>query len=343
MAITEQKLRHDTDTDILRLLSCFFVVMIHIPRAYSLSGVIYNSLARFSIPVFCMISGYYMLDSGAAIPRLLKKCLRLFAAMAAWSGIYYIYGLISGGHSFSGVWSVFEYLMTKPLHLWYFYAIICLYIFTPPLAVFAENASRREYIYTLALTFLFGSVIFIALRSGRFPILAAVIEKMKVDSSLGFVFCYLFAGYFKRFGLTDRAKYALYAGGLAGFLFPVCLCCFSGDRGEEAVELVMSFFSANSLAMGMAVFVLIKELCGRFPGAVLKGRHILSYLSSCTLGICFVHLLYIQLLDNWLAGLLGASAPLLSIPLRAGCIFLVSLLTVMLIKKLPAVKRLVSP
>ena len=53
--------QYDTDTEVMRIIAAFFVVMIHASGLGSFSAVVYNSVARFSVPVFVIISGYYLL------------------------------------------------------------------------------------------------------------------------------------------------------------------------------------------------------------------------------------------------------------------------------------------
>ena len=59
----------DLDADVMRVLAAFFVVVIHV--AASSGGVVYNCIARFSVPVFVILSGRYMLARKRSIPSLL--------------------------------------------------------------------------------------------------------------------------------------------------------------------------------------------------------------------------------------------------------------------------------
>ena len=48
----------DLDTALMRVLASFAVVLLHLSARYSAASVFYSSLARFSVPVFLIISGY---------------------------------------------------------------------------------------------------------------------------------------------------------------------------------------------------------------------------------------------------------------------------------------------
>ena len=62
----------DTNTDVMRLIASFFVVMIHGSAPNSAVGSAWNSISRFSVPVFVMISGYYLLEKNLGISAVLK-------------------------------------------------------------------------------------------------------------------------------------------------------------------------------------------------------------------------------------------------------------------------------
>lgn len=101
--------QYDTDTEVMRIIAAFFVVMIHASGLGSFSAVVYNSVARFSVPVFVIISGYYLLTCPPKGTALGKKGLRLFLLMLLWSAVYYGYGLYSGSLTFTGARGLFTY------------------------------------------------------------------------------------------------------------------------------------------------------------------------------------------------------------------------------------------
>ena len=63
----------DTNTDVMRLIASFFVVMIHVSATGGAVGSALNSLSRFSVPMFVLISGYYLLQKNLGISAVLKK------------------------------------------------------------------------------------------------------------------------------------------------------------------------------------------------------------------------------------------------------------------------------
>lgn len=238
----------------MRIIAAFFVVMIHASGLGSFSAVVYNSVARFSVPVFVIISGYYLLTCPPKGTALGKKGLRLFLLMLLWSAVYYGYGLYSGSLTFTGARGLFTYLLTEPVHLWYLYAAIALYLFTPLLYIFCEHAGRRVFLYALTLSFLMGSVVVILLRSGCFPLLTVIVDRAKLPCTLGFLFLFLLGGYLRRYGIPSAVhRRVLYLLGLAGVAVTV-LCTWTLPAWGLPQDLLLSFFAPNVLVASAAFF-----------------------------------------------------------------------------------------
>ncbi len=353
----------DTDTDFMRVIAAFFVVVIHVSGITSRAGILYDSIARFSVPLFVIISGYYMLAHPISTGRAFKKAGRLVLLMLLWSGIYLAYELLCGGFEFTSIASLgriaesADYLFTRPMHLWYMYAAAALYIFTPPLYVFCRSASKSEYIYGLCLSFALGCVLTTALRSGQFPLLSAVVDKSKMPYLLGFIFLYLFGGYVRKYGRPAFAArgvfYVLGILGLAVTFFGTLALAGGGNGGSAAgafvlrlirwfgisntapIDLLLSFFAPNVVLAAMAFFLAAKGnlRCCR------KGRGLMSEISGCTLGIYLLHPLLLNVLQNRI-GLFSGLTAITYIPLMSLTVFLLAALLIFLLRHIPILRLL---
>ena len=134
--------------DNLRGIACLMVVMIHtttwyVTNAHSISSVnwdianILNSASRVSVPLFFMISGFLFFGERSAQPRHFTRiaaCLGFYSAVA----LLYItlFTSINAGLSL-------KYLLQKPVfyHLWFFFAIIVIYLVSPLIQV--KNVSGK--------------------------------------------------------------------------------------------------------------------------------------------------------------------------------------------------------
>lgn len=117
--------------DVMRLVAAFFVVMIHCAASRSVSGLVYNTVARFSVPVFVLISGYILLPSDRETGYFLQKCARTFGTLLLTAGLYACYQLLTGRMADTGVKALVKTLLCEPSHLWYLYAAMALYLLTP--------------------------------------------------------------------------------------------------------------------------------------------------------------------------------------------------------------------
>lgn len=320
----------DMDTDLMRVIAAFFVVLLHLSGLHTPVSVIYNAVSRFSVPVFVMISGYYMLDHKRDVFVPWKKCGKFLAQMVVWSAGYFLFGLLCGTQSFDGNGALVTWLLTEPVHLWYVYALVGLYLLTPMLRVFAVYASQKEYVYALVLTFLLGSVLVILLRWNIVPMLAVIAEKSKLPYTLGFVCLYLLGGYLKRYPVRHPGW--ICAAGLAGLLVTACGTLLLGG------ELLLSFFAPNVMVMALAFFVLVRHLCRLRPVPALAWLH---EAAACTFGVYLLHPMAIQVFQGlpWTAGLFAASD--IWNPVRALVVLAACSLCIAALRRIPVLSWLV--
>lgn len=253
-------------TEILRLLSSFAVVLLHVAAqrmsALPVDGAwlpcLVNSLCRFAVPVFVMISGRYMLAKECSIQRGLKKAGKMLLAMLGWAAIYLLYDLTQGWRP-GGVGEVVYRLLTEPVHLWYFYAAAALYLFTPVLAAFTCAASRQQLLYAITLTGFFGSIVTILLRTSHFALLGEMMDKSKIPMSMGFLCCYFLGYYLVRFPLEKRGRRLLILGGILGWTATFGGTMWLSQRAGNWNDLLLSFFAPNVIVTSTAVFDLINN------------------------------------------------------------------------------------
>ncbi len=307
------------NADLLRVFASLLVVLLHVSAVYGDSGwgIVYNGVSRCAVPLFVMLSGRYLLAQPPSVRRMGNKSLRFFGVMVLWAAAYFAAELLRGTHSWQGAGDFAAYLVTQPVHLWYLWAAIALYLFTPCLAVFCQNAPRKILDYALALTFLFGSVVTILLRAGTFPLLAQVVDQMKLDATLGFPFCYLAGWRLGRHPLSRRGRGGLFlAGGLGLAATWAGALAF---RGTGTASLFLSFYAPNVLLTALGVYALFDGFCPGPRWAWLEKR------AGSTMGVYLVHILVLWVLGDALAPLAQRFPLGLVIPAETLLVFLASL------------------
>ena len=322
-------MKRDAEFDLIRLIACFLVIVIHCCYPVTMGNRVFRALAVASVPLFAMVSGRYMLLKRRTPAACVGRAARLFGVMLCWSALYYLYELfVLETRQYEGLWEAVKYLLTQPNHLWYLYAAMALYLVTPMLGCFAEQATRAEYRYTLAFLFLTGSVLFVILRSGTVPILAEVADRMKLNYMTGFIWCYLWGDYLRRYPL--KRKWLLYGAGAVAAAATVVSALIWKERHNG---LVFSFFSPSVLLTAAAVYGAFS--LQKLPSFRWSVR--LSSLAACTMGVYLLHpsmILYLQILAK------DTSPAVYAVPLRALAIFLISMGAVYLLRKIPVIRRI---
>ncbi|PLV62313.1 acyltransferase [Erwinia sp. B116] len=297
--------------DNLRALACLMVIMIHTTTWYVTTGMsvgehswdmsnLLNSASRVCVPIFFMISGYLFFGERSAQARHFARvvlCLLFYSAVA----LVYITLLTPINESKS-----LAHLLQKPVfyHLWFFFAIIVIYLFSPLIQV---KPVRARYLAVVTL------------------VLAIVANPNTVDGSIARfhwlpINLYISGDtiYYLLYALFGRAIGMMATGGrrtgwLAGLVFAACVAAIAfGTKRQFAIN--GAFADTWYLYCGPAVFiaavsllVLFKNCCNdRVPAFMaLISRNSLPIYGFHAL---FIHFMRTHDLDN-------TDRPWLDIPL----------------------------
>lgn len=348
--------------DILKVAAAYAVVVLHsaaplVVRYNDLGatswwiGNIYDSLSRWCIPLFVMLSGAFLLDraSGVSLGSFFRRRLRRVALpFVVWSFIYFLWR-IHGNKEPLALADFLPLLIAGPIyyHLWFLYLIIGLYLLAPLLSVYLKHADKRNVAYVLVLWLVMGSILPVAesyfkiqtyFSTGTSPslsqfigyfILGALLRDLRIRSPepwriLAFVLLFVLA-----FVITAYGTYYV-----------------TVIKNNGAFDGVFyEYFSPNVVGMTLAVYMLGKSLAvPAAPEHVERKWGPVSAIAAAVPGIYLVHAMLIEVAKD---GALGFSfdqttlQPALGVPAFALGIFLASLLIVLIMKQLPGIKYLV--
>lgn len=146
-----------------------------------------NSLVRFGVPFFLMLSGALNLSNNHSIPTFYRKrFFRVFVPFFFWGLIFSVgfflfyladrrpesfFHLLKNFVFFTGVFRVQQY------HLWFVYVILAIYTITPLIKVFTHNLNGKKIT-------LFGSLFF----------LITIVNTLNLENNTLF-YLFRFAGY----------------------------------------------------------------------------------------------------------------------------------------------------
>lgn len=264
--------------DILRIIACLGVIMIHTSGSpiYHImvepGSLWYNeclaldALSRWSVPIFAMLTGYFMLDPNRELPiRTLfsKYILRLVVALIVWS-IFYAMTLHAPYYPFG----------IQGGHFWYVGMCISLYLAMPIMRLITRHQTVLKYFCWVWL----GMMLYRF--AGNFIALPFDLhEHIFVD----FVGYCLWAYYLKSMTLSDKVRYAIYAGGVVGLVVTI-ICAILAQNGDTAF---FQYTSPNVIVTTFALFLLFSNL---HIAAGEKLTKCITTISKCTFGIYMVHM-----------------------------------------------------
>jgi surface polysaccharide O-acyltransferase-like enzyme len=130
--------------DLIRVVSIFLVVMIHVieniindwntyPANIQNIANFYDSMTRMSVPLFFMTSGWLLLKKSESLREFFsKRLVKVIFPFAVWSLVYLMW---SCGITLGGCKPVFIsrllFIHGTYHHLWFMYPLIGLYLITP--------------------------------------------------------------------------------------------------------------------------------------------------------------------------------------------------------------------
>lgn len=197
--------------DVIRIIAVLAMIMLHAAAAgFGRFGArtvswqvcnLYDSLVRFCVPVFVMVSGMFLLNPEREydLKKLyFTKILRIATAYLFWAAFYSMIPLISAlvrgempaGHGY--LYIIVRGIVAGHFHLWFLFMITGLYIVTPLLRLIVKDDKLTIYFIVLGLIFVYGTNM-----ANLFPpmrkLVAITITRLNVQLVAGFS-CYFIWG-----------------------------------------------------------------------------------------------------------------------------------------------------
>ncbi|MDD3597076.1 acyltransferase family protein [Sulfuricurvum sp.] len=158
----------NSNLDLLRVISMINIVFLHVVAFYSTSAPFdsgefvswfiktLNYSLFWSVPLFLMLSGSLLLNKFHEPTSVFyaKRLHKVLIPTAFWSFVYLIYLYFERDFSLFNI--IGALLKGKPYyHLWFMFAIIGIYLFTPYLRVLVQNLHQPQLKHLILLIFIF--------------------------------------------------------------------------------------------------------------------------------------------------------------------------------------------
>lgn len=316
MSESDSHREHLVYVDVLNIIACFAVVMLHVSLNvfnplgdHWVRAVLFQAIAIFAVPVFSMISGMNLIgysDKYDARTFFKKRAWRVGRALILASLFCYVLFCMFpfsfyGAEQYAGKFGLLDLLvrfLTNSVNdtYWFLYTIIYLYILTPLLT--RAKTSKKLLEYLLLILF---SVSFVI----------PLIEKMGVPKEYfgtlfnwpffasSSLFYYILGFYIKKYvkelppiwltaGMFVVSAAAMFFGGLYtnGYF---------SQRSETYSNYVIGTASPLCALEAVSLFLLLmsaEEHLKKYPSKVLRG---VKEISGASLGVYLFHILII----NW--------------------------------------------
>ena len=298
----------------------------------------YDSLARFCVPIFFMISGALFLDPArnVTIRSILRRSLpRLVVAYIVWSGFFALYTTFAVT-GYAGGWALLSLWATGHYHLWFLLALMALYLVTPLLRRLSESPVLARYFLVLAA--LFAVVLPMMSRVPRVgPIVDAVLETAQLQLVLGYSI-YFVLGYLLHAGLFAGVRTLwLVLAGAAALVATVAGTSWLSIRAGTGDAWLYAYLTPNVVVMSAVVFLLAKRWGEKHPLSASASR-LVGVFGGCSFGIYLVHPLFQDILQR-----VGVTSDMLpaavSVPIVAFAILVPSFALAWLLQRIPRAGR----
>lgn len=331
--------------DILRVLAAFGVITVHVSQKnwYGYIGsfdwrvfTVYTSIARVSVPIFFMISGCLLLNRKYTIKEIYKKIFKLVVFLISWSLIYKIVQL-PNRNNMGGVLEAVKEIVSgdTPVHLWYIYSMIGIYIAIPLLVKMVDKCEKNELLYCVVVCFALGMSCKFTREFGKLNFLANNLKKLNSGYEIGYISYFILGYYVDKYDIAKKKRIILYVMGVTSLLITMELVIRDCIINQNFMERCWTYNSPLITIASCAWFVFIKNIAPKFKP---KKRLLFRKITNKSLGIYAVHVLIILLV--WKTGLTTFSFnSILSVPLISLLVFAGSYVVSFVIMKIPKIGR----
>ena len=287
--------------DLLRIISIFAMMLLHIAASqwgnisvYTLAWQtfnIYDSLVRFCVPIFIMISGVFFLDPYKRLnirTLFTQKILRLIVAFVFWSFCYALLFTLSSPNGIK-ISNFFLLFSIGQHHLWFLSMLISLYLITPLLRSITSNKKLTQYFLLLSFIFCFSRNFII-----KFPIeyLHILTSKMiYMDFIMGYSGYFVLGFYIYKYKISKRTRIALYILGILSLVFTIVATSHISLSSGKPSGIFYDNLLPNTYFTSIMLFVFFKYNVSQINFSNLSLKYI-SILSSLSFGMYLVHDLF---------------------------------------------------
>ncbi len=335
--------------DILRIVSAFFIVFLHVSaqkwadvpvtaNAWKIFNA-YDGAVRWAVPVFVMISGALLLERSYTLKELYRKHVRKIGVVFVFWSLLYTLSQCVIAKNIVDAKGFFIHFFRGHYHLWFLYMIAGIYIVMPILKRIVKDPKTAKYFMILAFIFAF-TVPFVLDTLGLFSKSAASVGReatgyMQLNLVLGYSGYFVLGYILNRREVKRSTAVVIYLLGAAALAFTVLATQKISQSGNVGNPTYYSYTGLNVALTCIAVFLFAK----RNLNFTLRSGNALAFLSKCAFGVYLIHPFVLEFFRAVLKVDTLSFNAALSVPAISAAVFLISLGISAALNCIPGVRK----
>ena len=286
----------------------------------------WDSLVRWPVPIFIMITGALFLSRRTALGKMLTGYIpRMVVCYLIWSAVYNIYeGECTPLTLASGYY-----------HLWYLPFLWGVYLVLPFLQRIAEDDRLTDQLLGVGLVIGLGvpwmGKLLIFLLPDQTALVQKVVGQLNYTFFLDHITLLVLGHKLHQTELSPKLRRLIYVLGAAGVAVTGAATIWATRRAEFQNSIFFDFTAPNNLCAAVALFVFAKYNLTKLP-------KIVDRLAGLSFGIYLCHVLVIELLEDRGLHVL-AFDPVWWTPVLAVLVFAIASLAAAVLRKIPGLGK----
>ncbi|MFC4760744.1 acyltransferase [Fructobacillus durionis] len=337
--------------DILNIVATFAVVMLHSSSFafMNAAGMRWNLavsiqvLFIFAVPIFLMISAANILNYRQRETTEIffkKRFKRIAIPFVVWSIVWFLYFNHYDWHYSLKSFNTYSRLLDGFLHgtiqpiFWFFYVIIGFYLSVPILSKIFIKENKKTIQYLIGLNLVVIGLFSYYYQLQHQPSLA--LEGYLSIGASGSIGIFAIGWYLHNLSLENKERY-LYIFGIFSALVMIALTIYLSHKRGSYQSASYSIWGIFGLGWSATVFAFVKSrLYSWEPSERIQS--LLRHVSGASLGVYVIHYFFIDRVDRYH---LLANNSLIHLFVLPVIVWLISIIIILLIKKIPYLKRTV--
>ena len=338
--------------DLIRVVSIFLVVTLHvaaglmnkwgrIPFPEWMTGNVYDSLSRISVPLLFMVSGSLLLAKQEPMKQFfIKRASKLLVPFLVWSLVYLVWYCRVDAQGTCSRSVVLRLLLLDGTyyHLWFLYTLIGLYLGVPLFRVITASGGRSMLWYFAALWLFFQPVL------GALQYFGHIQVGISLPMATGYIGFFVLGYLLSETPLTSRRVPLLFIGWLAGAVVTIAGTYVLSQRQQQFSGLFYDNLSLNVILMSVCAFLLLRWLAAQGPFQHPRVMRLVARAAEASFGIDLIHALVLAIIVERIPFVqinVQMGNPAWSIPLVSVATFALSFLAVCILQRVPFIKHIV--